>query len=117
MSHLSSDCSDSCTSRISIFSGPSRSHLGQRKSPDVSARPSNSSRRVAAPQCLHTWKCNRLGLDSFEPVCIVFHSLLPASCSAYKEGLLTRFGSATRELVFCACNYLPIKLPGSIEPH
>jgi hypothetical protein len=45
---------DSCTSRTSTFSGPSRPHFGQRNIPDVSARPSNSSRRVAVPQCLHT---------------------------------------------------------------
>jgi hypothetical protein len=114
VTHFFSNDSDSCTSRISIFSGPSRPHLGQRNNPDVSARPSNSSRRVAAPQCLHTWKCNRLGLDSFGPVGIVFHLLLPASCSAYKEGVLVRHsGPMAKTHIEPTCLALPLFLLSS----
>lgn len=68
---FSPDVSDSFASRISTLRGPSISHLGQRKSPEVSDLPSNASRRVALPQCLHTWKCNRFESDSLGSVGIV----------------------------------------------
>ncbi len=81
LTHFSSDGSD--TSRISTFRGPSKSHFGQRKIPDVSARPSNSSRRVAPPQCLHTWKCRSEGR---EPFCRVIRaSYLAHLCGSFEH--------------------------------